>query len=137
MAENYIPRMYNYTLETGTVGTDDEDMASILYDINRMEMKATSDTDDVNDMKVAFAEAFSMALDAAKHLDGFIASRKGKLVPALVEDVQLAFSEAIVIMDDVPAPQTDAEAMSASVKAAYRKMLDVVPSLLTLDDQSL
>jgi hypothetical protein len=31
---------YDYRLETGTVGTDDENIANVLYNINCMETKA-------------------------------------------------------------------------------------------------
>lgn len=48
---NTIIRQYNYRLETGTVGTDNENIAQILYNINRMEMKAlftSSDKEELN-----------------------------------------------------------------------------------------
>ncbi|MBR1778834.1 MAG: hypothetical protein IJ752_09680 [Alphaproteobacteria bacterium] len=137
MTENIIPRKYNYNLETGTVGTDDDDMANILYNINCMEMKASYESDDVNDMQTTFGESFSMVTEAAEHLDNFIENHKEKLRSDTIDDAELFLSEAVVILDDVEPPQTDIELMSNSIKAAYQKMLDAVPSLLKLDEQAI
>lgn len=56
---NFIPRRYNYTLETGVVGTDDENIANILYNINRMEMKASFLSETRGDMQDALGDVFS------------------------------------------------------------------------------
>lgn len=132
-----IPRKYNYNLETGTVGTDDDDMANILYNINRMEMKAAYESDDVDDMQSAFGESYSMVTEAAERLDHFIEIHNEKLHPDTVDDAQFLLSDAVVVLDDVETPQTDIELMSNSIKTAYQKMLEAVPSLVLLDEQSL
>ena len=132
-----IPRKYNYNLETGTVGTDDDDMANILYNINRMEMKAAYESDDVDDMHSAFGESYSMVTEAAERLDHFIEIHNEKLHPDTVDGAQFLLSDAVVVLDDVETPQTDIELMSNSIKTAYQKMLEAVPSLVLLDEQSL
>ena len=132
-----IPRKYNYNLETGTVGTDDDDMANILYNINRMEMKAAYESDDVDDMQSAFGESYSMVTEAAERLDHFIEIHNEKLHPDTVDGAQFLLSDAVVVLDDVETPQTDIELMSNSIKTAYQKMLEAVPSLVLLDEQSL
>ena len=137
MSENYIPRMYNYNLETGTVGTDNEDISNILYNINRMEMKAALDTDDLDDMREAFSEAYSMTIDSFEHFSRFTDLHKDTLNPEDVDTVQLSLSEAVVVLDDVEPPQTDIELMARSIETAYKKMLESVPSLLQLEEQSL
>jgi len=137
MTENVIPRKYNYNLETGTVGTDDEDIANILYNTNCMEMKASYEADDLDDMRMAFGESFSMVTEAAEHLNHFIETHKEKLQTDVVNIALLSLSEAVIILDDVAPPQTDMELMSRSMKKAYQKMLSAVPSLLQLEEQSL
>lgn len=137
MVENVIPRKYNYQLETGVVGTDDNDMANVLYNINRMEIKAAYEGDDIDDMRLAFGEAYSMTIEAADHLDDFIENHNGKLNPETVEKAQFLLSDAVVVLDDVEPPQTDMELMSAAMKNAYQKMTEAVPFLVSLDEQSL
>ena len=137
MAEHAIPRKYNYNLETGTVGTDNDDMASILYNINRMQIKASYETNAVNDMRLTFGESFSLTIEALEHLQHFIESHKEKLSAEIVNAAQIYLSEAVVVLDKVLPPQTDIELMSSSIKTAYQKMLSAVPSLLQLDEQSL
>jgi hypothetical protein len=42
-----MPYRYNYKLETGEVGSNDENIANALYTINRMETKAPYQFSDV------------------------------------------------------------------------------------------
>ena len=137
MAENVIPRKYNYTLETGPVGTDDDDMANILYNINRMEMKAAYDTDDLKDMQKAFGDAFFMALDSSMHFKSFLEKQDGKLNEGTIRSVKNTLDEAAAVLGAVKPPQTDIELMNTSIKTAYQKMLNAVPSLVLLDKQSI
>ena len=131
-----IPRKYNYNLETGTVGTDDDDMANILYNINRMEMKASYDTDKLEDMQKSFGEAFFMAVDSSVHFESFAEKRKQSQGNTAFETAKNAVEEAVRILGAVTPPQTDIPLMRSSVRKAYRQLLTAVPSLIDLDNQT-
>ena len=131
-----IPRKYNYNLETGTIGTDDDDMANILYNINRMEMKASYDTDKLEDMQKSFGEAFFMTVDSGVHFESFAEKRKQSRESASFKTAKNAVEEAVRILGAVTPPQTDIPLMQSSVKKAYQTLLAAVPSLIDLDNQT-
>ena len=131
-----IPRKYNYNLETGTVGTDDDDMANILYNINRMEMKAGYDTNKLEDMQKSFGEAFFMAVDSNIHFGSFAEKHTVRQENAAFEAAKSAVEEAVAILGAVKPPQTDIALMRSAVRKAYQKLLTAVPSLIDLDNQT-
>ena len=136
MVENVIPRKYNYNLETGTVGTDDDDMANILYNVNRMEIKAAYDTDDLEDMQKSFGEAFFMTVDSGVHFNRFAEKNTRIQESPSFKTAKNAIEEAVKIIGAVTPPQTDISLMRNSVQKAYQLLLTAIPSLIDLDNQA-
>ncbi len=131
-----IIRMYNYQLETGTVGTDDENMATILYNINRMEMNNPYIFSNVQELNDDLDELFFMIAEAAVHLGRFLDISGDKVEADTAVAVTAAFQEAIQIVRDSRSDEADTAKMSAAFPKVYKKLLDQVPSILALDAQA-
>ena len=133
-------RKYNYNLETGTVGTNDDNIANMLYNINRMEMKKSFSTTDVEVLKEALGELYFMTVDSKVHLNRFLklfgekvnADTLGTVLAALDESMKIA-DETI---DDSCANQPDTEKICEVFPTVYKKLLNIVPSILALDNQA-
>ena len=133
--DNFITRQYNYNLETGTVGTDDKNMAAIFYDINLMEKKARFASDDADALKEALNETFFLITDVKVHFNRFVKEFE-KILDADVRDIVAAVFK--TALNQVRQAQTSENAAEkcAALHDAYAKLLAVVPNLKALDDQS-
>ena len=135
-------RKYNYKLETGTVGTDDDNIANILYNINRMEMKVSFTSSDKQELDKALSELYFMTVDSKVHLNRFLKDFDGKVEANIVDAILAVLDEAIKTsgnaldeMDEV-IDQTDTTKLCAVFPAVYKNLLAIVPSVLALDDQA-
>ena len=133
-----ILRIYNYRLETGTVGTDNKDISHVLYNINKMEMTAESEADDFDDeeeLDEELGKLFFMLADIKVHMTYFLEAFDGKTNSDTARAVIAVFDEAI---EDVRASRRadDMEIMAEAFQKVYKKLLDIVPSVLELDKQA-
>jgi hypothetical protein len=133
---NTIIRKYNYKLETGLVGTDDDNIANILYNINRMEMTASGAFPNEGELNEALGGLFFMIVDSKVHLNRFLKIFENKTNAASVATVKTAFDDALQIVRADGSPQADAAKKSAVFPRVYRMLLDIVPSVLALDTQA-
>ena len=132
-----IIRKYNYRLETGTVGTDNENIATILYNINRMETKAPYAFSNMKDLEEDLGELFFMIVDAKVHMTRFLKASGEKVEGDTAEAIIAAFDSAMAIVRDVQSDETDATEMSAVFVKVYKKLLAIVPFVLALDAQAI
>jgi len=136
-------RKFNYNLENGTVGTDDENIAKILYNINRMEMKKTFSSFSVKELEKALGELYFMASEAKVHLNRFLNVSGDKVDADTVSLVVAAFDEAMKSVGAVgnaltaQTELTEMAKMVAIFPEVYKKLLDIVPSVLALDAQTI
>jgi len=143
-----ILRQYNYRLETGTVGTDDTNISHILYNINRMEKFSELDPDDFdldedldededeeNELDEAWGEMIFMLSDTKVHLNDFLDIFEEKLDPGTMKKVITAVMDATRTLRDVR-EETDVEKVCTALQTVYKNLLDIVPSVLALDDQA-
>jgi len=131
-----IIRKYNYRLETGTVGTDDDNIASVLYNINRMEMKVSFASSDVKELDDALGELFFWVVDSMVHLDWFMKASGGKTDATTAAAVIATFEDARDIVREVWPFQGDASKAIAVFPKVYKMLLAIVPSILALDAQA-
>ena len=130
-----IIRKYNYRLETGTVGTDDENIANVLYNINRLEMKKNFSSSDMDALSKALGQLFFLVGDAKGSLLDFLDVHGDKTQADISDKVIAAFDYAIKLLDDVD-DETDTAKVSAVFPEVYKVLLDIVPSVLALDAQA-
>ena len=133
---NSIIRKYNYKLETGTVGTDDENIANILFNINQMEKNASYVSSDIQELDNALGELFFMIVDAKVHLKRFLNTCENKTKTDTVDAVSVAVDNAMQIVGDARSDQTDTAKMSEALLKVYKGLLDIVPHILVLDAQA-
>lgn len=131
-----IIRKYNYKLETGIVGTDDENIANILYTINQMEIKASFTSSDMQEVNNALGELFFMITDIKVHLNRFLKASGSKTETDTINAVVVASDDAMQIVHNAGLDQTDTTKMTAAFPQVYKKLLDIVPSILALDAQA-
>ena len=136
MTENYIPRLYNYNLETGTVGTDNEDMANILYSINRMETTAAIKSEDHTAMIKTVNDAFTLLTDCNVSFDDFNNANKDKIDQSVFSAVSTVFSAEQKKLMNAFVTLAPADQCAALLTDSYRNVLSVIPSLQKLDDQA-
>ena len=140
-AEVPILRKYNYRLETGNVGTDNDNIANILYNINRMEMDVDYMFSDLEELKEDLSDFSSMVFESLVHLITFISDYENKLKKETLDIVLAAFREAKAdvdsAMNDVNAENPDTEKICSVFTTVYRRFLEIVPSILALDDQAI
>ncbi|MDR3020814.1 MAG: hypothetical protein LBU66_07930 [Treponema sp.] len=138
--EGVILRKYNYNLETGTVGTDNEKIAGILYNINRMEMKVSYKTFDIQELDKALGELYFMISDSRSKLNNFLEDFGDKINADTVNTVNTAFDDAMKNADEAIQlsclDQPDMTKICLVFPEVYRKLLAIVPSILALDDQA-
>lgn len=131
-----ILRKYNYKLASGPVGTDDDNMANVLYSINRMETPAAVQSDEPAVMTATVNDVFTLVTDCKVSLDRFNAAHKDRIDQSLFQSVTDRFSaeqkrlmNAFVLMTP---PAQCVELLTDS----YKNILATVPSLQKLDEQS-
>jgi len=131
-----IHRKYNYHLKTGTVGTNDNNIANVLYNINQMESRVSFTSSYLQDLDNALCELYFMIVDAKVHLNRFLNTSGKKAGDNIANEVFMALDDAIQIVRDARDKVPDTTTMSSSFPRVYKKLLDIVPSVLELDDQS-
>ena len=134
---DFIPRRYNYTLETGTVGTDNQDIANILYNVNPMEMKASFSSKAKEEMEDTLADALFMVTDCKVHFKRFVQDFSEKLNNDDVVAYNSDLDSSLKIIRAAETSDIDINAIHSAILFAYQKMLAGVPRLIDLDDQSL
>ncbi len=127
---------YNYRLETGLVGTNDDNIASVLYNINRMEMNAFPAFADAKEMEEALGELFFMIADAKVHMHRFLDNSVGETDTGTADAVTAALAGAIQIVRDAGSDRSSEAEMSAAFPKVYKMLLAIVPSVLALDAQA-
>ena len=100
---------YNYRLAVGTIGTNDECLAGIFYNINRLET-----TDDSSKLRVIMTDSKFSWQNYAK---------KNNVPADTVAFINQKIKEAFDFLENMP-------------KEARKKMQRILPPLLELDDQS-
>jgi len=129
-----IIRKYNYKLETGVVGTDDDNIASILYNINRMEMRVSFTSSDREELDRETGHLFFLIVDAKVHLLRFLKIFDNKVEADTVNTLMETLDESI---ETVRADRTSSpDKMSALFATVYYKLLNTVPTVLALDAQA-
>jgi hypothetical protein len=133
-----VIRQYNYRLETGTVGTDDENIARILYNINQTEMYASFASSDRKILDDTLGKVFFLIVDAKVHLKRFLEASGGKANTDTAGTVRDACSAAIAAIRDVRIVVDEAEPVTicAAFPKVYKMLLDIVPPVLALDAQA-
>ena len=151
-----IIRKYNYKLETGLVGTDDDNIASVLYNINRMEMKVSFTSSDVQKLTDALDELYFMIVDSKVHLNRFLKVSGDKVnadttcaVIRIFDDAMKIAGDALNALEDAKnvigavgnehaavLGQIDMSKIFAVFPTVYKKLLAIVPSILALDAQA-
>jgi len=100
---------YNYRLEIGTIGTNDESLAGVFYNINRLET-----TENPSKLWVIISESEDFWKDYAE---------KNKIPADTLTFIEKKIKEAYDLAKKDP-------------KEARKKMQRIIPVLLELDDQS-
>ncbi|MDR2954756.1 MAG: hypothetical protein LBV43_06730 [Prevotella sp.] len=127
-----IIRKYNYRLETGTVGTDNDNIATVLYNINRMEKEDSFISFDMKGLDEDLDELFFMVAEANVHFHRFLDTFSKKIDKTEAEVVVAAFKDALGIVRSVR-DVTDTAKKSEAFPKVYKRLLAIVPSILDID----
>jgi len=137
---NSIIRKYNYNLETGTVGTDDENIANILFNINKMEKRISFKTSDLEELKRALGELFAIITDTKVHLNRFLKIFSNKIKEDTVNEITSILDNAIKKSNAATresfSPEPNSEKICEVFSEVYYIVLEAVPFVLALDDQA-
>jgi len=133
--------MYNYNLETGTVGTNDENIANILYNINRMEMDKDFSSSDIKELDETLGDLYFMIADSKVHLNRFLEIFNKNVNAGTVNTVVSALDEAMKSVREVrlkirAKEDSNAEDMCVVFSEVYKNLLHIVPDILALDNQA-
>ena len=131
---------YNYNLKTGTVGTNDGNLASILYNINRLEV-ITPITSDPIELDDVLGEFFFMISSMEVSFDKFLKERREKTCEDTVARINSAFDNAFNTIregryDEEDENPVNAEQMRKAFSDAHKSVLDVVPDIVSLEEQT-
>jgi hypothetical protein len=136
-----ILRKFNYRLETGEVGTDDENIANVLYNINRIEMYKSFSTNDLKELDDTFGKLFFMVVDSKVHLNRFNQIFSEKINKKTLDDVINTLDNAI---DTIRANRSDMIEETPNINevckvfsSVYNNLLDIVTNILKLDAQAI
>jgi len=129
-------RKYNYNLETGTVGTDDDNIANILYNINRMEMRKNYSCSDLKELDRTLGELYFMVSDSKVHLNRFLKIFGEKVNADTVNEIVTALDNALKTVSAASKERPDTTKMCMGFSLVYQNLLEIVPLVLTLDDQA-
>lgn len=129
---------YNYRLATGTVGTDDENIAQVLYSVNQMEKYANFTSSDRKALDETLGNVFFLIADAKVHLNRFLKNFDSKTDAGTSSAVGDTFDTAIADIRNIRGSIEDAElaAICAVFPKVNQMLLDIVPSVLALDAQA-
>ena len=137
---NSILRKYNYNLETGTVGTDDENIANILFTFNKMEKRISYKTSDLEELKRALGELFFLITDCKVSLNRFLKIFGDKIKEDTLNEITTILDNLTEISRAATrkavSPEPDMEKICEVFSEAYHVALKAVPFILALDDQA-
>jgi len=137
---NSIIRKYNYNLETGTVGTDDENIANILFTINNMEKRFSFKTSDLEELKRALGELFALIADCKVYLNRFLKIFSNKIKEETVNEIKSILDNALTVSNaatrEAVSPEPNMEKICEVFSEIYYIVLKAVPFVLALDDQA-
>ncbi|MBO4519627.1 MAG: hypothetical protein J5787_00295 [Alphaproteobacteria bacterium] len=137
MAENTIPRKYNYKLKTGAVGTNDNNMANILFSINKMETPTSIQSEEQAVMTGLVNDALTLLTDCKVFLDRFNTAHKDHIDQTLYQSVSDLYSAEQKRLMDAFILLTPPDQCAALLTDSYKNILATVPSLQKLDEQSI
>ena len=129
-------RKYNYNIETGTVGTDDDNIANILYNINRMEMRKSYSCSDLKELDRTMGELFFMISDSKVHLNRFLKIFGEKVNADTVNVIITALDNALQTVRTAREDESDTVKMCTAFPDVYQNLLEIVPTVLDLDNQA-
>ena len=131
-----ILRKYNYKLASGPVGTDDDNMANVLYSINRMETPAAIRSEEPSVMTGSVNDVFTLVTDCKTSLDRFNTAHKDHIDQNLFRSVLNLFSAEQKRLMDAFVLLIPPEKCVQLLTDSYKNILATVPSLQKLDEQS-
>jgi hypothetical protein len=165
-------RKYNYRLKTGTVGTNDGNIAEILYAINQMEMYVPVTTDDLDKINTTYQQIFFLTMKSRANLKAFQDNFVNKLDAKLFDEVVKTLGDLLCEIraigetlngekpdednifrmvtkipndlfygieannDTLNGEKHDTDNLCKVLSTIHEKILDIVPKILMLDDQS-
>jgi len=136
-----ILRKYNYKLKTGTVGTDDENIANILLSINKIEMYVPLSTVNLDEIDTAFGKVFFLTLTSKVYLLRFqkIFNDKinNELFNEVVEMFDIALDENKENRETLNREKPDTENLCKVLSTIHKNILDIVPKIIMLDNQAI
>ena len=137
---NSIIRKYNYNLETGTVGTDDKNIANILFNTNKMEKRVSFTTSDLDVLKKALGELFFMITDSKVNLFDFLEIFESKTNADTVKMVTFSIDDAMkkskAATREACSVEPDIAKICEVFSEVYNIFLKNIPHVLALDDQA-
>jgi hypothetical protein len=139
--ESNVPilRKFNYRLETGEVGTDDENIANVLYNINKSEMYKSFSTSDLKELDATLGKLFFLVLNSKVHLNRFNTVFSEKINTKTFDDVTKTLDNA---MDTIRAKRSEIEGnpdineVCKAFSSVYCELLQIVTKILELDAQA-
>ena len=135
--ETPILRKYNYRLETGTVGTNDDNIANLLYNINRMEMRVSYSFSNMEVYDKDMGNLYFMVSDMKVHLNLFLEVFGDKVNSDTLKTVTAALDEAMKSTSDIIdyscSESPDTAKLCEIFPAVYKKLLAIVPAILALE----
>jgi len=137
---NSILRKYNYNLETGTVGTDDENIANFLFNVNNMEKRISFKTSNLEELKRALGELFALITDCKVHLNRFLKIFSNKVKEDTVNEITSILDNAMKFSNaatrEACSPEPNMEKICEVFSEVNYIVLKAVPFILALDDQA-
>lgn len=131
-----IPRQYNYTLSTKTVGVDDNRLASVLYNINRMEMKSEYETENKNKALEALGETLYMVADCVMHMETFAEEKNDKVDQQTVKAVLSKLKAIALSLREAGMDNVATADMCRALQQSSKQALSVVDDIVKLDEQA-
>ena len=133
---DYTPmRKYNYRLETGYVGTDNDDIANVLYNINRMEINANAKFSDAAQLQESLFDLSFLLAGSMVHLDDFLEMYQQE-DNELAKTILAVYEKAMEIVDLAIEHSPNLKKMLDvdAFSTVYKNLLELVPSIIHLDE---
>jgi hypothetical protein len=129
-----MPYQYNYRLKTGEVGTNNENIANALYNINRIETLVPYQFSNGKSQMEDKAKLFSMVVDANVNIYKFLEIFRDRADSGAAKKVMTAFDECINMIES--AMDSDNAVLNVEwlgFEVVYQHLLGIVPTILELD----
>ena len=131
-----VLRRYNYNLETGAVGTDDNNIATVLYNINRMEIEAYTEFFDEEELNEALDDLYDLMGKSSVHLNRFIETFGDKVDNYCVQAAISVFGSAVRFVREARSETADFAKKADIFPTIYKKFLDIVPLIVAIDEEA-